>query len=234
MKQQAKANGEKLADAQKRLAIYQASSKAGTRVMSDDDRKAAIDAAKEEQKSAADEVKQHADEIKAAETEAAQHDAEATSADALAKNPPADFGADDRADYIQGKKTEAQTARDAAKEIRDRLADSKKAMQDAQQRATVAGNKSAHPEIPITDDEKAAVKADNDAGLAQAQQDIADCQKADEQLKQVQIQMDQSAAEMKKNAPPENVELVTKHKDEVKQIWERMLSGGATTQPINH
>jgi len=109
-----KSNDTRLTAARQRLAAYQSAAKDGRRVMSTEDRAAAVKSAKDDQQSALDEQKQREGEAKAATDEAIQHDAEAKVADAAAANPPAEMSADDRPAYIDAKTTAAQSARDAA------------------------------------------------------------------------------------------------------------------------
>ena len=66
-----------LAEAQKQLAIYQEAEKNGWRVLSSEDRDAAIKSASAEQQAAMDEVKQRVEDVSTNETEAVQHDADA-------------------------------------------------------------------------------------------------------------------------------------------------------------
>ncbi|HEY1921238.1 MAG TPA: hypothetical protein VGG44_00615, partial [Tepidisphaeraceae bacterium] len=173
MDAQTKENSAKLADAQTTLATYQKAQKDSVRVMTPMDREEAVKTATSDQQSALDESKQHGDDAVAAEAEVKQHDADAKTAEDLMANPPADISSDDRPAYIENKKSEAQSARDAAKDARARQADSAKSQTDALSRAAVAGQRAAHPEIPITDDEKEAVKSENASAITAAQADIA-------------------------------------------------------------
>ena len=220
----------KLAEAQKRLATYQEAQKNGTRVMTQDDRDAAIKSAKDQQQSALDEAKQHGDDATAAETDAKQHDADAKADDDLAANPPAEVSSDDRPGYIDGKKTDAQSARDAAKDCRSREDDAKKAQADALAVAAAAEQRTTHPEIPQTDDDKAAVKSEDDSAVAAAQSDIDDCHKQQAQIAETEKQMQDTSAQMFKDVPPENVAIMRKYADRYKEQFNRALAGG-TTQP---
>ena len=226
-----KENDDKLADAQKRLATYQAAAKDGRRVMTSEERDAAIKSAQSDQKAALEEVKLREEEAKTAETEAQHHDADAKAADDLAANPPADVSADDRPSYIESKKNEAQAARDAAKDARGRQADAEKAKADALAKAQAAANVAAHPDLPVTDDDKASVKAANDAAIAQAQSDIVQCQQSKEQLALVEAQLKKNLDEMLKQSPTQNVALMRKHLDDYKKMFDRSARGGAASQP---
>lgn len=226
-------NDAKMADAQSRLAEYQQAEQAGQRVMTPEDREAAVKQAKSDQQAALDEAKQHDDEANAAENDANQHDADAKAADDLASEPPADVVAGDRPSYIDGKKTEAQAARDAAKEARGREADAEKAKADAIAKAASAAQTIEHPDIPQTDDEKASVKSDNDAAIIQAQADIVQSKQNKESMALVEAQLKQSLDKMEQDIPQQNIALMRKHLAEYQQMFQRSANGGATTQPAH-
>ena len=120
------------AEERSRLAMFQEAKSNGWRVLSVQDREAAVKAALADQKTAEEEAKQHADDADAHEAEANQHDADAKLADEQAANPPADVSADDRSEYVQNKKNEARAARDSAKEVRNEEGDARKAQAEAQ------------------------------------------------------------------------------------------------------
>ncbi|MGD0461097.1 MAG: hypothetical protein ABSB74_01285 [Tepidisphaeraceae bacterium] len=231
---QTEENSAKLVDAQNRLAACQKAQKEGVRVMTAGDRDEAVKSAKADQQSALDEAKQRGDDAAAAEAEAKQHDADAKAADELASHPPSDVSADDRPAYIDNKKTEAQTAREAAKDARSREEDAKKAQADAAARASAAAQKAAHPEAPVTDDEKASVKADNDAAVAAAQGDIAECQQRSVQLAATLQQLKDSARQMSQDVPEENMAIMRKYAERYHDQLTNALGGGAATQPIGH
>ncbi len=226
-----KENDAKLADAKRRLADYQAAQKDGKRILTPEDRNAAIKSAASDQQSAADEARQHADEARTALEEAKQQEASAAAADALVASPPADVSGDDRPSYIEGKKGEAQSARDAAREARDRAAEATKGMNDAQAKAALGAARAVHPEIPLTDDEKAQIKSENDAAIAQAKTDINQCDQTKTQIAVIEAELKKQADETAKSAPPENVVLMQKYAAEYKKAFERLALGGANTQP---
>jgi hypothetical protein len=226
-----KENDQKLAQAKQRLADYQAAQKDGRRVMSREDRDAAIKSARNDQQAALDDAREHVDEAKTAAGEATQHDNEATAADALAAKPPANVSADERQGYIDGKKAEAQTDRDAARESRDRLAEANKAKADADGKATIAAEKASNPDIPVTDNEKASVKAENEAAITQAQNDINGFQQAQTQMTMLEVQLKKNIEETTKDIPRENIDLMHKYADQYKEMFERPARGAPSTQP---
>jgi hypothetical protein len=230
---QTKENNAKLADAEKRLTTYQKAQRDGVRVMSAEDRDESIQSAKDDQQSALDEAKQHGDDATAAQAEAKQHDADAKIADDLAANPPSDISSGDRPRYIDNKKSEAQAARDAAKDARSREDDAAKAEAEAQARATIAAQQAAHPEVPITDDEKATVKSDNDAAIAAVKTDIAECQLQSAQMGAESQQLKISAEQMNKDIPEGNLDLMRKYADRYHDQLTSAFSAGSTTQPAH-
>ncbi|MGD0390247.1 MAG: hypothetical protein ABSC42_14975 [Tepidisphaeraceae bacterium] len=214
-----------------RLATFQEAKSNGWRILSAEDRDAAVKADRAEQQAAADEARQHADDAAADEAEANQHDADAKNADDQAANPPADVSADDRSEYIQNKKNEAQAARDSAKEVRNEEADAKKAQAEAQARADAAGQRAEHPEIPVTDDDKAAAKSDNDAGIAAAVKSISTLELEKSQLAASRRKLTKAADGMTKDVPPENIAIMRKYADQYKEQSALALKMGVTTQP---
>jgi hypothetical protein len=229
--QQSKDNDARLADAQDRLAKYQDAQKRGIRAMTAEDRAAAMKSAKFDQQSALDEARQCGDNAAADEAEAKGHDADARADDAQANNPPTDLAGNDRQSFIDGKKKDAQSARDAARDARNREDDAKKAQADAQARADAAGQKAAHPEIPITDDDKASVASDNQAGINSAQSDITDAQQQKQILAATQQQIKTTADQLTRNIPPENMDLMRKYSDQYKVLFTQSATGPAATQP---
>lgn len=227
----AKDNDARLADAQQRLVVYTAAQKAGKRVLSDDQRDAIIKSARDQQQSALDEARQHGDDAAAVENEAKQHDATAQRDDDLAKNPPSDVPQEDRPDYITTKQNEAQVEREAAKDVRTRVDEAKKAQADALAAAQAAGERAADPETPATDEQKAAAKADNQAGIVQAQRDIDGCNQAKTALAAAMVEIEKSATDADKQVPPNNIALIRKYSDRYKQIFQRAFGGPVTTQP---
>jgi hypothetical protein len=223
----------KLADAQKRLQTYQEAQKSGWRVLSADDRDALVKLARADQESALQEVKQRSDDIDARETEAKNDDADAKTADDEAANPPTDVSPDDRDEYVQNKKNEARAAREAAAETRTQEADEKKAEADAQALADAAGHRADHPEIPVTADDKAQAKADNDAGAASAQADIKQLQQEKVELALSESRLKQTAANVTGSVPPENIAIMRKYGEQYKGELSRSQQLGAATQPSN-
>jgi hypothetical protein len=230
---QTKENSAKLADAQDRLATYQKAQNDGVRVMTPDDRAESIKSAKDEQQSALDEAKQRGDDAAAAKTEAEQQNTDAKTADDLAANPPSDISPGDRPAYIDNKKSEARAARDAASDAFTRKSEAIKAQADAQARATVAGLKAAHPETPITQDDKATVKSDNDAAIATAQADITECRQQSTQMAAESQQLKISAQQMNNDTPQENLDLMREYADRYHDQLTSAFSAGSTTQPAH-
>lgn len=227
-------NDAKLAEAQQRLAAYQAAQQAGTRVLNDTDRAAIVKSVRQLREAALDDAKQHGDDVDADETDAKSHDAAAQSADDMATNPPPDISQDDRADYVKTKQSETQVEREAAKDVRGREAEAKKAQDAALALAKTLGDRADHPEIPVDDEQKAAARADNVAGVAQAQSDIDGCKQASTALAAAMAEIEKSASETNKEAPPENLALLRKYSDQYKQVFERAYGGtttAATTAP---
>ena len=222
---------EAIASAQQQLASYQRAKKAGLRVLSGADRAATINAFKDDQHAALDEVQQHQAEVKAAQDEARQHDADAAAADNLAKNPPATVAADNRDAYVESQRREAQAARDQADQSRSRAAAAQKVLDAAQARADAAAKRVAHPETPVTDDEKAAVDADNDAGIAQAQTEVNQARQNKEQLVQAQLQLASPATDPGKDIPAANLQLLKQHAEEFEKLYNRAVDTRPSTRP---
>jgi hypothetical protein len=208
-----------LAAAQKKLADYQQAQKDGKRVLTKEQREELVKRAKEEQASAQEEVKQHEQEAKDAETEAKTHDSEAAEAEKLAKNPPGDVSADDRPDYVKGKKEEAENARNAAKEVRERVKEAQKAVAESKAKVAAALSREKNPEVPVTDEEKAQVKEENERGSADAKSEVETTSQAVQLLKDNDAAVAKQEAEMHKNVIPENLALVKKHLKELREAW---------------
>jgi len=208
-----------VAEMKQKLAAYEKAQKDGRRVMSKEDREAAIKGAKDDQQSALDEAKQHADEAKQAHDEAAKADADAKAADEAAKNPPKDISEDDKPGFIEQKKNDAQAARDAAKEARDKEAEAKKAESESKSKADAAAKRAADPDLPVTDEEKAEVKKQNDDAVSQTKEEINSTEQALKLLQESgQSIVNQFKTEDSK-IPPQNVALLKKHLKEFQGVW---------------
>ena len=162
------AAAQQLKEQNSRLAIYQQAQKDGKRVLNDTQHDAAtqtagtgLDSAKQTVVDATANAKQISDEV-------AAHDKDVADDEADAKNPPVNLADDDRSNFIDGRKNDAQAARDAATDARSRLKDAHKSLDDANAALLTLQSKIDHPETPVTDDEKAAVKKENDLAIADA------------------------------------------------------------------
>ena len=173
--------------------------------MSKEDREAAIKSAKDDQQSALDEAKQHADEAKSAKEDADKADAEAKQNDTLAKNPPSDVSADDRPGYIEDKKNAAEAARTAAKEARDKQAEALKAEKESRTKADGFATRIKDPEVPLTDDEKAQAKQQNQDMIKQLKDDIDTTQQAIKFTQDSQQSGFKQLEDMVAKVPPANL-----------------------------
>jgi hypothetical protein len=202
--------------AKAKLADYEKANKDGKRILTKEQRDAAVQSATSDRDSATSDVKDKQDAVKQVQDEIKQHEKEAADADALAKNPPAEVSADDRPGYVEGKKNEAQTARDAAKEAGDRLKEAQKNLDDAKTKLATTNDKLAHPEMPQTDDEKTQVKAENERAIADAKSTIDGDEQGISALKETlsggpPMLAQMMKADEKDKPDPDNLALMKKH-----------------------
>jgi hypothetical protein len=209
----------RMRQAQTRAARYALALKEDRQVMSTEDRTAAIETARSEQQSAVAQAEQSNEEAQTAALQADQDDADAKAAQNLADDPPDDVSPVDRADYVSQKRQEAQDARAAAKEARNQEADAQAAQADALAEADDAGQIALQPDIPITYDDKAAVKAENQAALAQANAELAQCQIDLQQIAAFQSTLKKSLDDRTRQVPAQNLELMKKHFDDFKNLF---------------
>jgi hypothetical protein len=224
---QLKIDQDALADAKRRLAVFQAALKDGKRVLAPEERAAAIQAAGDDETSARSDLKEAKREANDADADAAQHDAEAAAAAAAAKNPPSDLTGDSRTAYIAQKNDDYDLSRSAAADARDRAAEQEKQEAVAEALITADAAKMANPDVPVSDDDKAQAIKDDQAGVAQAQLDIASDTTALTQLQQAQTQFLSDAEASQKSAPAANVTLLRKHLSD----WTAAVQDDAATQP---
>jgi hypothetical protein len=216
--QQKKTNEQKLADLKTKLAQYEKAQANGRRVMTKEDRESAIASAKSDEQSAADEAKQHGDDATAAHQEMTKAESDAATAENLAKNPPADVSADERAGYIDQKKSEAQSFRDAAKQAKAKEEDALKAKADSLAKAAAAHNRVANPDAPVTDDETAEIKKQNDEAIASTKSEITDTEQGLKLLNESAASLVKSFQQSDTDkAPRPNVELLRKHRIDFEQ-----------------
>jgi hypothetical protein len=201
--------------AKAKLATYEQAQKDGKRVLTKEQRDSSVQSATSDRDSIASEVKDRENDLKAAKDEVATHEKEAKDADNLAKNPPADVSADDRQGYIDGKKGEAQTARDAAKDSQTKVAYAQKALDDAKARLAAADGKVKNPDMPVTDDEKAQVKDENQKAIDEAKATIDGDEQGIAALKETlsggSPMLAQLMQDPKEKPDPDNLALVRKH-----------------------
>ena len=194
---------------------YQQAQKDGQRVLTKEQRDSAIRSATNDRDAAIEEVKNHEADVKQIKDEIAQHDKDACDADALAKTPPADISADDRQSYVDQKKTDAQTARDASKDAGDRLKDAQKILDDSKARVAALNSQIDHPEIPVSDDDKTQVKQQNDQAITDAKTKIDSDEQAIGALKESLAGGPPMLAALlqdpKDKPDPDNLALVKKH-----------------------
>jgi hypothetical protein len=216
---QKKKNADDVAAAKAKIAAYEKAQKDGTRVLTKEQRDEAIKSATEAKTAAADEVKQYAGEAKSAAEEATKADAEAKAADALAKKPPADVTADAREDYVAARKEEAESSRSTAKSAREREAEARKSQAEAQARADAAAKTVARPEAPVTDDDKAQVRKENEEALAATQAELDTLIGAGQLLADSDGQWQKQRDELHKDVKEPNLALVKKHLPQIQDVW---------------
>ena len=216
---QMKKQTDALAAAKTKLADLDAAQKSGRKILTSDERASIVESAKSDEQSATDEAKGHADEAKQAADDAAKADKDASDADKLAKNPPADVGADDKEQYIKDRNADADTARQAAKEARDRQAAANAAQKESEAKIASAKAKQKDPDVPLTDDEKAEVKKQTDDDITSSKAEIDQLNAAVQTLNDAAAQAKKMADDAAKNAPKENVELLRKHRADFEAIF---------------
>ncbi|HEY2589374.1 MAG TPA: hypothetical protein VGI81_26750 [Tepidisphaeraceae bacterium] len=221
MVEQRKTIQQRLDESKTKLATYEKAQAQGRRVMTKEERQSAIDSAKSDQQSVQDEAKQHDDEIKQFTADAAKADDDAKAADALAKNPPSDVSADDRAGYIEGKKADAQAARDASKDAREKLDEAKKARDESLAKVAAAKKKVADPDLPTTDDEKADVKKQNEETIASLKTEIVQGEQGMKQMDEAMAEFARNMQEQRAKNPvaQQNIDLFKKHQAEWEAAW---------------
>ena len=217
--EQKKKNAMDLQAAERKVVLYEKSAKAGTRVMTKEQRQSAVQSAKDAQTSASDEARQHAEEAKTAAEEAAKIEADAKAAETLAKNPPVDVDKDSREDYTKGKNEEAMNLLASAKESRAREKEALKAETESKAKAAAAAKAMENPEVPVTDEDKAQVKTENAEGLASAKSEVEILKQARDLLAESDGQIKKQQAEAQKNLKPQNVALARKHLKELQEAW---------------
>jgi len=207
---QVKTNADSQAAVAGRITRVEAALKSGRRVLGVEEKKSIVESAGQEAAEALDEARQSDVDAAAVAKEAAEFDREAADALALAANPPPSVPADERADYIAGKKEEAATAKERAAELRQTEADTRKAAAEARDRAKLAAQRAKDPEA-VRPDEAADVKEQLTTQLADLRAELKSLQDAAGFLQQADAQMTQRSTEMLAKANKQNVEIVQKH-----------------------
>jgi hypothetical protein len=175
-------NKTKIEDLKKQLATYQAAQASGRRVLSDDDRKSAVESATNDRNAANDEIKGHTDEVKAAKDAVSKAEADQAAAEKELHHPPKFDNADDKNAFMQDKQNAIQAAKDARKEAEGNLADAEKALNESRAKADAAEARINNPDLPVTDDDKAAAKQENDEKIKDLTDQIQQLQDGNKML----------------------------------------------------
>ncbi|HEX8916749.1 MAG TPA: hypothetical protein VF796_30645 [Humisphaera sp.] len=203
-----------------RVTALEAGVKSGRRVMTDDEKKAAVESAKSEMDSANDAAKGKDEEAKSAATEAAKYEATAKAAEALAAKPPAETPADEKEAFVAAKKQEATDALAAAKE--QRAAQAAAAAEAAAARAKAAGFAARMRDPEATPaDELDAVRKENAEKLAAAQEQLKQGAETEGLLKQAATDMEKNAGEMAAKVNAQTLGFVRKHAAEFDAVWQQ-------------
>ncbi|MGA3067063.1 MAG: hypothetical protein ABSF29_09475 [Tepidisphaeraceae bacterium] len=216
---QSDANFRQYRQASASKAIYESALKEGRRAMSAEDRRAAIQTAQSDEQAALAAARECDEEMRDAAADATRHTADAKAAEALAGNPPDDLSSDELADFIQENRDEAKDARGAAAVDWSLQANLQVAQGIALWEADDAAQIAVHPDIPVTDQEKAAVKAQNQAAIARADIEIAHCRQVSQRISELRAKMDTSLHELQKQVPEQNAELMLRHFNDYQTLF---------------
>jgi F0F1-type ATP synthase membrane subunit b/b' len=197
-----------------KLAATEAAAKSGTKVLDTEARKEIVDRANEDRKSAEESLAEIMKEIAAHKDEIARKEKEAQVAENLSKVPPADVAADERADYIEGKKSEAASLRDEAKDLKDQLSDKEKTRAEYATAAAAAKKRAENPDAPASDEEKAALKTEQEATIQNLKEQIKSSEDGLALMVENRQTMGKQFAEMGKDVPKQNIELLKKRYDD--------------------
>ncbi|MCC6422024.1 MAG: hypothetical protein IT447_00960 [Phycisphaerales bacterium] len=216
----AKKNKEQLDAAQAKLASYEEAQKAGTRVMTPEDRQHAITTAKERIASLNEELDQAQKDLKETTTLIDEHQVSAKEAEELAKNPPADItDPEERESYINDRKADAENARQAINDGMERQKEQQSHLDEINAQLAAAQKQAEHPEIPLTDEEKEQVKQENESAIASTRQQVEQLQESGKLLAETLEEGLKQYEQSRPQSPSQNVELLRKHLSEFAQIW---------------
>jgi hypothetical protein len=214
-----KKNTDRVARDQAWLATYQQALAVGRQVMTPQERAAAIKQAQADQRSAADEVAEHSQDARSAAADAARSEAEANQDAAIANSPPADLNDDDKANFVAAKMAEAQAAADLAQEDRMKASDAREAQAAAQVKSDAAAAHVRQPDVPQTDEERAAAKEKNQQIIAQLQAEMAAAQDALKLLADNGDAARNEILQQRPKVPDANVALMKQHRQDFADVW---------------
>lgn len=197
-----------------RIAEYEKALKEGIRVLNPEEAAAIVEQAKEQEKEIGETIKEMTAQIARMKDDITKKEAEAKAADALAAKPPADVPADERADYIESKKAEATAARQEAKDLQDQLADWDKDLKQQQAFLASAQARQKTPGMPASEEDKAGIKEQNEAGINNARESIKMAEDGLAMVVEVRENSRKQMAEMSKDTPRQNIYLLKKRYNE--------------------
>jgi hypothetical protein len=214
-----------IAAAEIRIRVYQDALAKGRRVMSPVDWAEAVRAAQSDETAALNQSKELDEEIRIAMHQEARQTADMKEAEGLAANPPEDVDKDERADYCKNKREEAEAAHEAAL---DAFRDQEIAEQNrnaALERAVAAAQIAADPTLPVTDEDKAAVKARNEAVIKEAQTEIDQCESDLQRDRDSKVRSEEALRDLQRSVSAGNLELMQKHYQDFADLFADGLGG---------
>ena len=90
--------------------------------------------------------------------------------------------------FIQDKTNAIQAAKDAGKEAADKVTEAKKAEAESRAKAAAVAGRMKDPDVPVTDDDKAAVKQQNDDKVKELADSIKQTEDGNKLLQEAEAQ----------------------------------------------
>jgi hypothetical protein len=202
-----------------KLALYQQALTTGRRVLTPEERAAAVKKAQADQQAAAEQVNQQTDEARTAAADISRAESEASSLEAAANSPPNDLGDDEKASYSAAKQAQAQAARDGEQDDRTKMADARQAIATAQAAVEAAIARARQPDVPQTEEERAEVRELTPKMIAQLQAEIANAQDTLNLLADTGVSARNAWIKERGKPNEDNVALMKSHAKEFTDVW---------------
>lgn len=215
IKAQQDANNRELEATKAKLADVQRQRAETRRTITPEERTAAVEKLQADRPAVAEELDAQKESVKQAQSDIDKYEAQFKEAESLAQNPPADVTPENRAQFIDDRKHDAESAESNLNEARQRFAEANKSVAETQARLDAIDQRIKDPTAPASDEDKQQIQQENDSIVADLQSKISHHEQAAKELSATEESFKTMIAESQANVNKDNVELLSRHTQDI-------------------